>query len=416
MEQYFFISNNYKTFEIFNEYIQFDNYLNNIIIQEDLHFFKFVKNYKYYITCDPILNENIYPFLEYKDLNNFCFIHLADIEIIYKYTNFNDILNEFKKLLNINLKPCFIISQSLLHQYHNKIELDNLIKEYIKTENCLYINENIIDIHDRNYYKCHISHYKNLNYKNLLFILLKIFYKNIYFSKNIYEKDIQLNSNVVCISSIIKTSENPLLGVEKRSFFNYIDRYNQTLSQINLIKNKIADSTIILLEKSKQLPINLLNNLNNIVNYLILFTDDDLCNYYANELYTNKGLPELYVTNYFCKLIKNLEFKHFFKFAGRVQLSQTYNYKDFINELPVACTVYDNYSKYKKLAYSSSFMLPKQYINSYIEHTNLFLNSQNTIPAEYMITMYLESLPKYIELNKLNVEFYGGTTGIYLYI
>lgn len=60
-----------------------------------------------------------------------------------------------------------------------------------------------------------------------------------------------MSKNIILVTSVIKTSTNPLSYTPIRSVFNETERYEQTLKTISTIREKIPDCEILLIECSE---------------------------------------------------------------------------------------------------------------------------------------------------------------------
>ena len=127
-------------------------------------------------------------------------------------------------------------------------------------------------------------------------------------------------NNLVLITSVISTTNNPLSYINNRSVYSHLERFEQTKKTIESVKEKIPNSKIIIVECS---------NLNEeIINYLIKNSDYFL-NLYNNQKIRNnishisKSLGEGTMTLCALKFIiqNNIEFNNLIKISGRYWLS-----------------------------------------------------------------------------------------------
>lgn len=161
-------------------------------------------------------------------------------------------------------------------------------------------------------------------------------------------------NNLVLITSVICTTNNPLSYTNTRSVYSHVERFEQTKKTIETIKEKIPNSKIFIVECS---------NLNEeMTNYLIKNSDYFL-NLYNNEQIRNntshvsKSLGEGTMTLCALKFIiqNNIEFENLIKISGRYWLSEKFDYNKFNNNDIVIKYIENN----KDNAFTALYKLPK---------------------------------------------------------
>lgn len=137
-------------------------------------------------------------------------------------------------------------------------------------------------------------------------------------------------NNLVLITSIICTPNNPLSYTSTRSVYTHEERFIQTKKTIESIKEKIPNCKILIVECSE------LNEEQNDyfkknVDYFINLIDEpDKCkNIYSESKALGEGTMTIEAINYIIK--NNILFDNFFKISGRYWLSDNFNYINFNN-------------------------------------------------------------------------------------
>ena len=242
--------------------------------------------------------------------------------------------------------------------------------------------------------------------------------KDVIFENNIFEQklpsnvfssdnipDINTKDIIISIPSVINVCE-----CLNRSLISNNDRYNQTLEQLKTIKKYIPNSTTILQETS-YLQTKQILELSKLCDYIILYNNDN-SHYYTHQYIKNKGLGELYVLLDISRVIRNKNFKYFFKFGGRYKLSDNFTINKFIIPYPTFSCIKGK-GRLGILTYSNLYSIPKKYYNLYIEHINVWLSKTTDEPVEHILTMFAECIKKIKIVNKLGIEGYGAGTKKY---
>jgi uncharacterized protein (DUF1919 family) len=147
MEKYYLVGSNCQILGFYNQINkEYDTPFIGNFIQDDLQYLKFCKNYNYYINLTPVFGKCKLPFEYIEDINRDTFptMYLGDIEINWIHEKDEAVcLEKFNRRLNRakNKTPFFIWADSLLHQYHTESDRLNLISEFKKIPNSLYIHK-----------------------------------------------------------------------------------------------------------------------------------------------------------------------------------------------------------------------------------------------------------------------------------
>ena len=215
--------------------------------------------------------------------------------------------------------------------------------------------------------------------------------------------------NLVLITSVINTPNNPLSYSETRSVFTRIERFEQTKKTIESIKEKIPNHKILLVECS---------DFNE--NEKIYF--ESTCNYILN-LWNDKNLHDLIfgkskalgegtLTIKAFEYIYNnkLIFDNLFKISGRYWLSDKFDFNNFNNNNLVFKKINNNIDNIFTALYKIPYNI--------LEQLKLFLisNIQNMINCcgyEVLFAYFLK-LIKYknvITLDTIGIQVYVTVCG-----
>ena len=137
-------------------------------------------------------------------------------------------------------------------------------------------------------------------------------------------------SNLVLITSVIKTPDIPFSYSSTRSVFNHDERFNQTIKTIEAIKKYIPNSKILIVECS---------DLNDLQESYLKKNCDFILNLYKetdihDKIFSkSKALGEGTLTIKAIEFLQknNLNFDTFIKISGRYYLNDNFNYDIFIN-------------------------------------------------------------------------------------
>jgi mannosyltransferase OCH1-like enzyme/uncharacterized protein (DUF1919 family) len=242
---------------------------------------------------------------------------------------------------------------------------------------------------------------------------------NVFKSEQLRIEDLKLKSVVVGVPSVIHVSDNPILEFSSRSVFTSKERYTQTVEQLKSIREKIPNSTVILLESSTLTQAEI-NEMSSLYDYVVLY-DDEESYQYCHFNYSNKGLGEMYVLCHICSVLQhNKDFKHFCKFGGRYPATKDFNITPFLQDVPVAHVIegggklQTSKGVVNSLAYCVFYSIPRKYLELYYHHFKVWLDPETTEPVEHIFTMFLQALRRVELVDRLNIEGYGATNGNYI--
>lgn len=209
--------------------------------------------------------------------------------------------------------------------------------------------------------------------------------------------------NLVLITSVICTTNNPLSYTNTRSVYSHEERFEQTTKTIETIRTKIPNSKILLVECS---------NLNeDMTNYLL-----EKCDFFLNlynditarqcTSHISKSLGEGYMT--FCALKyvfeNNINFDNLIKISGRYWLSDNFNYTNFNNNDIVVKYIENN----KDNVFTALYKLPKSsYVNFMTFLESNFNNMINCIGYEVLFSIFIKTQNKQMKiLDPIGLEGY----------
>lgn len=239
---------------------------------------------------------------------------------------------------------------------------------------------------------------------------------NILYSTSATPSDFPIIQDVViAITSVIKTSDAPMIGPTglpvKRSVITPKDRFDQTIHQLNMTREKCPDATIILLEMSLDIDDRWLLELSSKCDYLVRCTgpfERDYC----HTNYQNKGLGEMAVMVLLGNLIQDKPFKWFCKLNGRYSFLRGFNIQPFLADVPVANCIKGN-GRLGIFANTIFYSVPKKYYKLYKEHFNAWLDPSTSEPVEHVFTMFLECVKRIGLINPLGIGGVSAVTGKY---
>lgn len=220
--------------------------------------------------------------------------------------------------------------------------------------------------------------------------------------------------NIVLITSVINTPNLPLSYTNNRSVYSKSERFEQTKKTIALIKEKIPNCLLFLIECS-QLNVEerdfLISNVDIFVN--IFDTENMLL---INDIYSrSKSLGEGTMTIHALQYLKekNIDYKNLFKISGRYWLTNNFDYNNFDNENIVVKYIDGNINN----CITSLYKLPKKNIDEFLAFLldNLHL-MKKCIGYEILFALFLKNKPNIISLNTIGIsgliavsnDFYNG--------
>lgn len=136
-------------------------------------------------------------------------------------------------------------------------------------------------------------------------------------------------SELILITSVINTGNNPWSYCSSRSVYSPMERFLQTMQTIITIRKKIPNSKILLVECS-DITDEMIEQINERVDYFINLYSDNFCKMACLET-NKKGFGEAVQTLKAIEYIqqKNIEFHRFFKISGRYYLNDNFNLEEY---------------------------------------------------------------------------------------
>ena len=211
--------------------------------------------------------------------------------------------------------------------------------------------------------------------------------------------------NIILLSSSIVTSKLPLSYTRIRSVFSNEERFQQTIKNIHILRYKIPNSAIILIDPT-DVPAEWKEYLKTLVDTYIDATDDPVLKILTDTC-LNKGVAEC------TQILKCLDhigiYKHaknIFKLTGRYYLSKSFKYSNFADNKVQFKTVPPSSIFFEKVpaCFTFLFKVPYTYIDS------LAVALRNTIKKGKETLASIETILPY-EFDKSIVR-YDATLGI----
>lgn len=199
-------------------------------------------------------------------------------------------------------------------------------------------------------------------------------------------------NNLILITSIIKTP-NIYLSYAVRSIYSHQERFEQTKLTIKIIREKIPNSKILIIECS---------DLNKEEEDYFINNSDYFINIYGSEILRekiysiSKSLGEGTMTIIALKYIisNKLVFDNLFKISGRYWLSDNFNYNNFNNNKIVIKYIEDNINN----VFTGLYKLPYNYISTFESFLikNIY-KMENNIGYEVLFAQFINYIckPKY---------------------
>ena len=221
-------------------------------------------------------------------------------------------------------------------------------------------------------------------------------------------------NDLVLITSVICTTNNPLSYTNNRSVYSHVERFEQTKKTIQTVKEKIPNSKIFIVECS---------NLNEeMTNYLIKNSDYFL-NLYNNEQIRNntshvsKSLGEGTQTFKALEFIhnNNIKFDNLVKISGRYWLSSSFDVDKFCNNKICIKYIENNVDS----VFTALYKLPFEYtlffykflslkeddMRRCIGYETLFAQFIKSIDNEQIVSFQKIGLAGYVSVS---TDFYDG--------
>ena len=203
--------------------------------------------------------------------------------------------------------------------------------------------------------------------------------------------------NLVLISSVIKTSSNPLSYINTRSIYSHEERYEQTKKTIQSIKEKIPGAKIIMVECSNFRDDEIEYLQNNTDYFLNLYNDSEKKERIQSR---SKSLGEGTMTFSALEFImqNNIEYDNLIKISGRYWFSEKFNYEIFNNNDIVVKYIDDNdYNVFTALYKLPKYVIPD--FKNFLE--NNYQKMVNCIGYENLFANFLKE-HKYVNIHVVN--------------
>lgn len=210
-------------------------------------------------------------------------------------------------------------------------------------------------------------------------------------------------NNLVLITSVICTTNNPLSYTNNRSVYSHVERFEQTKKTIETIKEKIPNSKIFIIECS---------NLNEEMSKYLFEKSDYFLNLFPHEQIINnttglsKALGEGTMTLCALKFIiqNNIEFENLIKISGRYWLSENFDYNNFNNNDIVIKYIENN----KDNVFTALYKLPKSSCVNFMTFLESKFNDMiHCIGYEILFAIFIKTENKQIKtLDPIGLEGY----------
>jgi hypothetical protein len=220
-------------------------------------------------------------------------------------------------------------------------------------------------------------------------------------------------NNLVLITSVICTPNNPLSYIDTRSVFTHDERFIQTKKTIETVKEKIPNSKIFIVECSELNEVQTDYLTKNSDYFLNLFNEPEKC---ANVYGKSKALGEGTMT--YCALeyilSNNIIFDNLIKISGRYWLSDKFNYNNFNNTNIVIKYIDNDHDN----VFTALYKIPMKTVLNFKRFLqNKFNEMRNCIGYEVLFSIFIKTeniqithinpigLDGYVSISK---EFYSG--------
>jgi hypothetical protein len=201
--------------------------------------------------------------------------------------------------------------------------------------------------------------------------------------------------NIVMISSLIKTTSDPLTYTNTRSVYTHEERFEQTMKTIASVRKYIPKSQILLIDCSEFTENEEMLLKKECDCLLNAYHIENICNIMRNG--PSKSFAEATQTHIVIEYLinNNILFKNFFKISGRYQLNEKFNYDLYDNDKNVGRIQPDMptyfLTSFYKLNKDTVIKLNNTILNNisalkkgipYEEFFHIFMNSSNDV--EYL--------------------------------
>lgn len=213
--------------------------------------------------------------------------------------------------------------------------------------------------------------------------------------------------NLVLITSVICTTNNPLSYSNVRSVFNHYDRYQQTINTITSIRQNIPNCKILLVECSN-IPMEYESTLSNLVDYYInIYSNiDDRNKINSCSKSLGEGTMTIRAIEYL--IDNNIKFDNFIKITGRYWLSNNFNYDTFNNSKNVVHYIHGNPDNIS----TSLYKLNSNVVNNFLD---FLYNTQELmykcIGYEVLFAGFVNIIDNVINVDKIGVNGYVSVCG-----
>jgi hypothetical protein len=206
--------------------------------------------------------------------------------------------------------------------------------------------------------------------------------------------------NLVLVTSVIRTSSNPLSYISSRSIYSFTERFEQTKKTIQTIREKIPNHKILIVECSELTSdenIYFKENSDYFINLITYPQIKDYVNSKSKSL--GEGSMTICALEYIIK--NNITYENLIKISGRYWLSSKFNYEYFNNHNIIIKYIDNNESN----VFTALYKLPKQYVSQLYEFLkNNIVNMFNCIGYEVLFAQFIKNVILEKDINDINNE------------
>ena len=219
-------------------------------------------------------------------------------------------------------------------------------------------------------------------------------------------------NNLVLITSVICTPNNPLSYTNIRSVYTHDERFEQTKKTIETVKQKIPNVKILMVECSnlkEEQEKYLLNNVDYFIN--LIKQEKSRNNIFSKSKSLGEGTMTIEAINYIIK--NNILFDNFFKITGRYWLSDNFNYLNFNNSNIIVHNIHNDINNICTSLYKLNKLNIIDLYHFLISNMELMFKC---IGYEVLFAIFLK-LPKnnmIIHVNKIGVNGYISVSGDFI--
>ncbi len=207
--------------------------------------------------------------------------------------------------------------------------------------------------------------------------------------------------NLVLITSVIKTSKNPLRNNTIRSVYPEEERFEQTKKTIQSVKEYIPNSKILFIECS-ELTSEQEDYFKNNVDYYINYTNDKYVLSCTTSYSKSKGEGTMTIKAIEYIFENGIEFENLFKLSGRYYLADDFDYAKFDNDKIV---IKRRINKYVNDVVTILYKLPKSFINDYHKYLLSCKDAfDNDSDFEWLFKEFIKNFNNKIFLETLGVN------------